>query len=150
MQIYVDADACPKAAKEILYRVAERRKLRITFVTNQYLTLPKSDYLVHIQVKQGFDVADKEIVDLMERGDLVITADIPLADAVVKQGGTGLNPRGELYTSENIGGIRSTRDFLATMRDSGMEVPGGQAAYNARDRQEFANQLDRFLTAELR
>lgn len=149
MQIFVDADACPKVAKELLYKVAERRQIMVTFVANRYLTLPTSANLKFLGVKPGSDVADHKIVELLVAGDLVVTADIPLANAVVQKGGFGLNPRGELYTVDNIGQHLSSRDLLASLRDSGMEFDG-PPVYNAKDRQAFANQLDRFLSCQLR
>ncbi len=148
-QILVDADACPRLAKELLYRVAERRRIPVTLVSNQYLTIPEIPGLKTLQVGQGFDVADARIVELAQSGDLVITADIPLADLVVKKGATGLNPRGELYTTENIGSLLSVRDFMADMRDAGGEF-GGPAEYGPRDKQAFANALDTFLARRLR
>ncbi|RMF13403.1 MAG: YaiI/YqxD family protein [Candidatus Dadabacteria bacterium] len=146
MKIFVDADACPRPVKELLYRAADRRDIEITFVANKYLNLPRSANLRFIQVRQGFDVADHKIIELLEAGDLVITADIPLADEAVKAGALALDPRGELYTSENIGAIRAHRDFMATMRDSGVELSGGPSAYAPQDKQRFANALDRLLT----
>jgi uncharacterized protein YaiI (UPF0178 family) len=144
MQIWVDADACPGVIKDILYRAAERARIAVTLVANQPLRAVPSMYVTTIQVGAGFDVADKQIVELVQAGDLVVTADIPLAAAVVKKGALALNPRGELYTAENIGSLLSIRNFLDELRGSGVAT-GGPATLNARDRQQFANQLDRWL-----
>jgi len=145
MRIWVDADACPVVAKEILYRAAERTKVSIVLVANQALQMPTSSYVSSVQVSKGFDVADDEIVKRLTAGDLVITSDIPLAAEVIEKGGQALSPRGELYTAENIRGRLNMRDFLDTMRASGLET-GGPAAYSQRDRQAFANRLDQLLT----
>lgn len=144
MQIWVDADACPKVIKEILFRAAERTQVAVTLVANQYLPTPPSRLIKAIQVPAGFDVADNTIVQKLAPGDLVITADIPLAAEVIEKGGHALNPRGELYTQDNIRQRLSMRDFMDTLRSSGIDT-GGPAALNAADRQQFANQLDRFL-----
>ena len=144
MNIWVDADACPKAVKEILYRVAERTKITITLVANQYLQTPPSRYINSLQVKSGFDVADNEIVKRLNAGDLVITSDIPLAFEAIEKGGHALNPRGELYSLENIKDRLTMRDFMDTLRASGIDT-GGPPALNAKDIQAFANQLDSFL-----
>ena len=145
MRIWVDADACPVVAKEILYRAAERTKVSIVLVANQALQMPASSYVSSVQVSKGFDVADDEIVKRLTAGDLVITSDIPLAAEVLEKGGQALSPRGELFTTENIRGRLNMRDFLDTMRASGLET-GGPAAYGQRDRQAFANRLDQLLT----
>jgi uncharacterized protein YaiI (UPF0178 family) len=144
MKIWVDADACPTVIKEILFRAAERTQTRLTLVANQYIPTPRSRFIASVQVSQGFDVADNEIVRRLEAGDLVITADIPLAADVIDKGGHALNPRGELYTTDNIRQRLSMRDFMETMRASGIDT-GGPAALSQADRQAFANQLDRFL-----
>ena len=146
MTIWVDADACPVVVKEILYRAAERTGVELTLVANQALRTPSSLNINSVQVRQGFDVADDEIVKRSEPGDLVITSDIPLAAEVIEKGGHALSPRGEMHTKENIGARLNMRDFLDTMRSSGVEMSGGPAAFSQRDKQEFANQLDRFLT----
>ena len=146
MNIWVDADACPVVIKEILYRAAMREEITTTFVANQYLKLPNSPFLKFLQVQQGFDVADDEIVKRLDAGDLVITGDIPLAAEVIGKGGHALSPRGEMHTKENIGARLNMRDFLDTMRSSGVEMGGGPAAFSQRDKQTFANELDRFLT----
>jgi uncharacterized protein len=146
VKIWVDADACPVIVKEILYRAAERTGVELTLVANQALSTPSSLNINSVQVQQGFDVADDEIVKHSEPGDLVITSDIPLAAEVIEKGGHALSPRGEMHTKENIGARLNMRDFLDTMRSSGVEMSGGPAAFSQRDKQEFANQLDRFLT----
>ncbi len=146
MKIWVDADACPVAVKEILFRAAERTGIELTLVANQPLSTPSSANINTVQVPRGFDVADDEIVKRLEAGDLVITSDIPLAAEVIDKGGHALSPRGELHTTENIGARLNMRDFLDTMRSSGVEMGGGPAAFSQRDKQEFANNLDRFLT----
>ncbi|MFW5499348.1 MULTISPECIES: YaiI/YqxD family protein [unclassified Maridesulfovibrio] len=148
MQIWVDADACPKAVKEILFKTAMRREVKLTLVANQYMTIPTSPFINMIKVGSGFDVADNEIVKLCSDGDLVITADIPLADKIVEKGATGLNPRGELYTEDNIKGILSMRNLMEELRSAGT-VSGGPAAFSAKDKQNFTNQLDKFLTHSL-
>ncbi len=146
MKIWVDADACPVVVKEILYRAAERTGVELTLVANQALRTPSSLNINSVQVRQGFDVADDEIVKRSEPGDLVITSDIPLAAEVIEKGGHALRRQGEMHTKENIGARLNIRDFLDTMRSSGVEMSGGPAAFSQRDKQEFANQLDRFLT----
>jgi len=144
MQLWVDADACPVVIKEILFRAAERTCSLLTLVANQPIRVPSSQYIKTIQVPAGFDVADNEIVKRLEAGDLVITADIPLAAEVIEKGGHALNPRGELYTTENIKARLNMRDFMDTLRSSGINT-GGPPAISQSDRQEFANNLDRFL-----
>ena len=146
MKIWVDADACPVVAKEILYRAADRTGVELTLVANQHLSTPPSKNIHSLQVPGGFDVADDEIVKRMDAGDLVITSDIPLAAEVIEKGGYALSPRGELHTRENIGAKLNMRDFMDTMRSSGVEMGGGPAAYGQRDKQAFANNLDRLLT----
>ena len=149
MKIWVDADACPVAIKEILYRAADRTATQLTLVANQPLNTPNSDFIKTVQVQRGFDVADDEIVRRLEAGDLVITSDIPLAAEVIDKGGHALSPRGELHTTENIRARLNMRDFLDTMRASGVNT-GGPPALSQRDRQDFANNLDRFLTKHAR
>lgn len=144
MKIWVDADACPKAIKEILFRAAKRAAVQVTLVANQSLRTPVSQHIKSLQVSSGFDVADNEIVKQVQAGDLVITADIPLASQVVDKGAHALNPRGELYTPDNIKARLNLRDFMATLRDSGVNT-GGPAALSQSDRQAFANHLDRLL-----
>jgi uncharacterized protein YaiI (UPF0178 family) len=144
MQIWVDADACPNVIKEILFRAAERLQIPLTLVANKPLRTPPSPYIKSIRVGAGFDVADNLIVQKMESGDLVITADIPLASEVIGQGGHALNPRGEFYSKENIEERLTMRNFMDELRSTGMNT-GGPATLNQKDRQAFANQLDRFL-----
>ncbi|NOQ34497.1 MAG: YaiI/YqxD family protein [Methylococcaceae bacterium] len=145
MKIWVDADACPVVIKEILFKAAERTKVQLTLVANQYIRIPPSRYIDMIQVGRGFDVADNEIVKRVEVNDLVITSDIPLAAEVIEEGGYALNPRGELYTTNNIKAILNMRDFMDTLRSSGLET-GGPAPLSQSERQDFANQLDKYLT----
>lgn len=145
MQIWVDADACPKVIKDILYRAAERRGIVLTLVANKPLRTPPSRFIRAIQVASGFDVADGKIVMELQAGDLVVTADIPLAAEVIAKGGQVLDPRGEQYTAENIGERLSLRNFLDELRGSGVET-GGPPPLNQSDRQAFANGLDSLLT----
>ncbi|MCG3469360.1 YaiI/YqxD family protein [Xenorhabdus bovienii] len=149
MPIWVDADACPKVIKEVLYRAAEREKVQVTFVANQRLSVPASAFLCTLQVPAGFDVADNEIVRRSEIGDLVITADIPLAAEVIEKGAIALNPRGERYSEATIRERLAMRDFMDTMRASGIHT-GGPATLNQRDRQQFANELDKWLLQQKR
>ena len=145
-EIWVDADACPRVVKEILYRAAERKGLQLTLVANQPLDVPRSRYIRTTRVGAGFDVADNHIVQQMKAGDLVITADIPLASEVevIEKGGVVLNPRGELYTVDNIRQRLNMRDFMETLRSSGIDT-GGPASFSQADRRAFANALDRLL-----
>ena len=145
-KIWVDADACPAPVKDILYRAAERAKIPLMLVANQPLRSPPSRYIRSIRVPAGFDVADDRIVEEMKPGDLVVTADIPLAAAVIEKAGHALNPRGELYTVDNIRERLAIRNLMADLRSSGIET-GATASFGPKDRQAFANQLDRFLTA---
>ena len=147
MKIWVDADACPGVIKDILFRAANRTGTLLTLVANQPIQVPASQFIRTVRVGSGFDVADNEIVKRVEAGDLVVTADIPLAAEVIEKGGHALNPRGELYTTENIRARLNMRDFLDTMRASGVNS-GGPAAINQRDRQAFGNSLDRFLAQQ--
>lgn len=144
MHIWVDADASPKAVKEILFRAAQRLSVPVTLVANQPLSVPRSNLIKTIQVSAGFDVADNYIVQQAQPGDLVITADIPLAAEVVEKKCHALNPRGELYTEHNIRERLNMRDFMDTMRGAGV-MTGGPASYSQSDRQAFANALDRLL-----
>ncbi len=146
--VWVDADACPRAIKDVLYRAADRRAVSLTLVANQFLRTPPSRHITTVQVPAGFDVADNAIVASLEPGDLVITADIPLADEVVSKGGTALSPRGTLYTRENIKEHLTRRDMLDELRGSGV-ITGGPPALDKKDVQTFANALDRFLTRAL-
>lgn len=145
MKIWVDADACPGVIKETLFRVADRAKVEVTLVANHSMRVPPSRFIEMVIVPSGFDVADDEIVKRLDAGDLVITADIPLASEVIDKGGVALNPRGELYTEQNIKAILNMRDFMDTMRASGVHT-GGPAVLGQSERQAFANQLDRFIT----
>ncbi len=145
MRIWVDADACPKVIKEILYRAAQRVGVELTLVANQPLTSPRSKYIKTKQVSGGFDVADKWIVEAVQKDDLVITADIPLAAEVVEKGALALNPRGELYTEENVRERLGIRDMMDELRSTGA-ITGGPSAITRSDRQAFANQLDSLLT----
>jgi uncharacterized protein YaiI (UPF0178 family) len=147
MQIWVDADACPKPIKDILFRVAMRTTITTTLVANHALQTPPSRYINMLQVKSGYDIADNEIVKRLNSGDLVITADIPLAHEVINKGGHAINPRGERYTLDNIKERLTMRDFMDTLRGSGINT-GGPAALNARDIKAFANQLDKFLAQQ--
>jgi uncharacterized protein YaiI (UPF0178 family) len=145
MQIWVDADACPRVIKEILFRAADRKQLPLTLVANQPLRTPASPYIKTMVVTAGFDAADDRIVELLKPGDLVVTADIPLAAAAIRKGGHALNPRGEFYTPDNIQERLAMRNMLDELRGSGVETKG-PAVLSPADRQAFANQLDRFLT----
>ncbi len=145
MKIWVDADACPVVLKDILCRAAERTGVFITFIANQFIRLPPSRYIKFIQVGKGFDIADNEIVLRLDAGDLVITGDIPLAAEAIEKGGYALNHRGEMYTANNIRECLNMRDFMDTLRSSGIET-GGPSALSQSDRQAFANQLDKFLS----
>ena len=144
MRIWVDADACPRVIKEILFRAAERKQVQLTLVANQPLRTPPSPYIDSMIVAAGFDVADDRIVELLSPGDLVITADIPLAAAAIAREGHALNPRGELYTRDNIQERLAVRNMLDELRGCGVEI-GGPPALGAADRKAFANQLDKFL-----
>ncbi|WP_108127243.1 YaiI/YqxD family protein [Saccharospirillum mangrovi] len=147
MTIWVDADACPGVVKEILFRAAERTQTELVLVANQPMRTPPSKVIRSVQVASGFDVADNEIVQRVQPNDLVITADIPLAAEVIDAGALALSPRGEAFTKDNIKGRLNIRDFLDTMRSSGIQT-GGPAAYSQSDRQAFANQLDRWLARQ--
>jgi uncharacterized protein YaiI (UPF0178 family) len=144
MKIWVDADACPRVIKEILFRAAERKKVQLTLVANQPLRTPVSPFIDSMVVAAGFDVADDKIVEMLSPGDLVVTADIPLAAAAIEKAGHALNPRGEFYTPDNIQERLTVRNMLDELRGCGVET-GGPPALNSSDRQAFANQLDRFL-----
>lgn len=144
MKIWIDADACPNAIKEILYRAAERRKIPLTLVANQPIRVPPSPWIRAIQVAAGFDVADDAIAAQVESGDLVVTADIPLAAAVIDKDAVALNPRGDLYSRDNIREQLALRNFMDGLRSSGVET-GGPPPFSHADRQAFANQLDRLL-----
>ena len=145
MRLWVDADACPNVIKDILFRAADRVGVETILVANQYIRTPPSPHVRSLQVPGGFDAADALIAERVERGDLVVTADIPLAAKVVEKGALALNPRGELYTADSIAQRLSLRNFMDELRGAGIDT-GGPAAFHARDRQAFANQLDRLLT----
>ncbi|MER2513001.1 MAG: YaiI/YqxD family protein [Nitrosomonas ureae] len=145
MKIWIDADACPVAIKEILFRAAERTRRQLILIANHPVYIPPSPFIRMQQVESGFDVTDNEIVKGLESGDLVITSDIPLAAEVIKKDGLVLTPRGELYIRENIGARLSMRDFMEALRNSGVDT-GGQSALSQNDRKYFANQLDKLLT----
>ena len=144
MKIWVDADACPVVIKDILFRAAERTGVRLTLVANHSVRIPQSRFINFLQVTSGFDVTDNEIIKRLSAGDLVITADIPLATEVIEKGGMALNPRGELYTADDIRSRLSMRDFMDTLRSSGIDT-GGPPALSQSDRQSFANLLDTLL-----
>ena len=146
MKIWVDADACPVVIKEILFKAAERTGVQLTLVANQPVHIPPSRFIHSIQVASGFDVADNEIVRRLDAGDLVITGDIPLAAEVIEKGGHALNPRGEMYTAENIRARLNIRDFMDTLRGSGINT-GGPPALSQNDRKLFADHLDRLLAS---
>ena len=147
MQIWVDADACPRVIKEILFRAATRTKTSLTLVANQMLTVPPSPFIRSVQVPAGFDVADNEIVKRVTAGDLVISSDLPLAAQVIEQGGHVLSHRGEWVSAANIGALLNMRDFMETLRASGVQT-GGPPPMSASERQVFAAHLDRFLAAQ--
>lgn len=144
MKIWVDADACPAVIKEILYRAADRAKIPLILVANKMLRVPPSPWIRALQVPGGFDVADERIAQEVEAGDLVITADIPLAAKVVSRGASVIDPRGELLTESNIAERLAMRNFMESLRNSGVET-GGPSAFSSADRQAFANQIDRLL-----
>ena len=144
MQLWVDADACPAVIKDILFRVADRLKLPLTLVANRLLRVPPSPYIRALQVPMGFDVADAHLVERVAKGDLVITADIPLAAALIEKGAFALSPRGEFYSAENIRERLAMRDFMEGLRGAGVDI-AGPAALSQADRQAFARQLDSFL-----
>lgn len=146
MRIWVDADACPGVIKELLFRAAERTKTRVTLVANQSLFTPRSEFIDSLLVPGGMNIADRRIVELTEPGDLVVTADIPLAAQVIAKGAQALDPRGTLYTDANVGERLAVRNLFDELRGGG-HVGGGPANFTPKDRQAFANQLDRWLTA---
>ena len=148
MHIWIDADACPKPVKEMLFRAAERVRVGLTLVANSKIYHPESAYIDAVVVAAGADVADAYIVEHAQAGDLAITADIPLAAGMIEKGGFALNPRGDMYTSDNIRSALSVRNFMDDLRGEGV-ITGGPAAFSNSDRQRFANQLDRFLTKSL-
>ena len=145
MRIWVDADSCPASVKEILYRAAERKKVHLVLVANTPLRSPPSPYIKSMRVARGFNVADAAIIEQVEAGDLVITADIPLAAEIIAKDAHALNPRGAFYSRDTISERLAMRNFMEEMRDGGV-ITGGPASLSQRDRQAFANELDRFLT----
>lgn len=149
MQIWVDADACPNIIKEVLFRAARRTGVQLTLVANQVITTPRLHNIRSVQVASGFDVADNEIVKRVAKNDLVITSDIPLAAEVIEKGAFALNPRGELYSADSIRGKLNIRDFMDTMRASGIHT-GGLPALGPGDKQAFSNHLDTLLTRYLK
>jgi len=149
LKIWVDADACPNIVKEILFRAADKRQVELILVANRPVKVPPSKFIRTLQVESGFDIADNRIVQEAQAGDLVITADIPLASEVIAKQAHALNPRGEFYTVENIRQRLNMRDFMDNLRSSGIQT-GGPPAYSQSDRNEFANQLDRFLARHLK
>lgn len=149
MKIWVDADACPAVIRDILFRAAERTGVQLTLVANQPVRIPPSRCIRFIQVGSGFDVADNEIVKRLGAGDLVITGDIPLAAEVIEKGAHALNPRGELYSADNIRARLNMRDFMDTLRASGIDT-GGPPTLSQSDRKSFADHLDKFLTLHAR
>lgn len=148
MKIYVDADACPKPVREILFRVAIRNQIELLMVANQILQLPVSTKIRMMQVNKGFDEADNEIVKLINKDDLLVTADIPLASDAIDKGAIVINPRGKIYSMENIKQELATRDLLAHLRDN-LEIRGGPQPYNDKDKAAFANALDRIIISHL-
>ena len=148
MTIWVDADACPVVVRNILFRAASRTGVQVTLVANQALQVPRAGNVTMLQVPAGFDVADDEIVKRVAPGDLVVTADIPLAAEVIERGAETLTPRGEVHTAETIGAALNMRDFMDTMRASGVDTRGGPSAFGQREKQAFANGLDRYLARQ--
>ncbi|RKY56777.1 MAG: YaiI/YqxD family protein [Candidatus Neomarinimicrobiota bacterium] len=145
MKIWVDADACPNVIKNVIYKVARRRRVKVILVANQFIRIPESKLFSFIQVGNGFNEADEKIVKLLDRTDLVITADIPMASDVIGKGAVALNPRGEMYTTDNIRARLSMRDFMDTLRMGGV-ITGGPTPLDKKDVQNFTNALDKFLT----
>jgi uncharacterized protein YaiI (UPF0178 family) len=149
MKIWIDADACPKVVKEIIFKTSARLNIPVCMVANSYLSVPQGSLITSIQVEQGDDVADFYIVEHLDKCDLVITADIPLAALIVEKGALAINPRGELYTQENISERLSTRDFMKDLRDNGVDT-GGPAPFGAKDKERFANGFNRIITKMLK
>lgn len=149
MQIWIDGDACPVDVKELLFRTAERRQIKMTLVANQSVRVPRSEFISALIVPSGANIADRKIVELLEPGDLVVTADIPLAADVIAKGGEALDPRGELHTEANIGQRLAMRNLIDQMRGSG-EVMRGPTNFTANHRRDFANALDRWITRRLK
>jgi uncharacterized protein YaiI (UPF0178 family) len=149
MKLWIDADACPNIVKEVVYKAAGRRNFKVCLVANSYLQVPSSPLISFVQVDQGADVADFYIADNVEKDDIVITADIPLASLIVEKEATAINPRGEIYTEENISEILSMRDFMQGLRDGGMDT-GGPPPLGTKDKAMFANALEKILTQKLK
>lgn len=145
MKIWVDADACPNVIKNVIYKVAQRRRVKVILVANQFMRIPEFDLFDFMKVGDGFNEADKKIVELIDKTDLVITADIPMASDVIEKGAVALNPRGEIYTTDNIQARLSMRDFMDTLRMGGA-ITGGPAPLDQHNVQNFTNALDKFLT----
>ena len=148
MQIWIDGDACPVEIKELLYRAAVRVKVKLTLVANQSMRIPKSEFISILTVPYGLNVADKQIVELLQPGDIVVTGDVPLAAHVVQKGGIALDPRGEVFTEENIGERITMRNLMDELRGSDL-VTGGPAPFGPKDKQAFANRLDRLLAKRI-
>ncbi len=144
-KIWVDADACPKPVKELVFKTSFRLKIYLILVANSYQSIPLSDFIRLVIVDKGADVADQYIIDQVELNDLVVTADIPLAAKVVEKGATAINPRGEIYTEENVGEALSMRDFMKELRDGG-SITSGPASFGAKDAERFANSLNKLLS----
>jgi uncharacterized protein YaiI (UPF0178 family) len=144
-KIWIDADACPKAVKEIIFKVSRRLNISVILVANSYQTIPQSDLIKLIVVDKGFDAADQHIIDQVEIHDIVITADIPLAAKVLKKKAIAINPRGEIYNENNIGSILSIRDFMKELRDAG-SIIGGPAVFGAKDIKQFADSLNKLIS----
>ena len=149
MKLWIDADACPNAVKEIVLRAAERTKVRVTFVANQNVPLPNRTWLQFVRVPKGLDVADTYIAEHLNPEDLVVTQDVPLAAEVVEKGAQAISPRGVMWTKENVNEKRSLRDFFTEARESGI-ITGGPKPFDNKAKQSFANALDRWLTAALK
>lgn len=149
MRILVDADACPKGAREVLFKISDRLKIEVCLVANIFIKAPLSPLITNIVVGEGFNVADDKLVEICEEGDLVITADIPLADRVVKKDAIAFSPRGEVFDENTIGSRLAVRDFMEELRETGVQT-GGPSSYGSKEKGEFANALDRFLTKRLK
>ncbi len=149
IKVWIDADACPRAVKEIIFRVSDRLRLSVLLVANSYMAVPSGPLISFVRVGAGADVADAYIVDNISENDIVITADIPLAALVVEKNVIAINPRGELYSEENIRERLSVRDFMAGLRDSGVDT-GGPAPFGPKDKERFANSINRLLTGMMK
>ena len=149
LKIWVDADACPRAVKDIVFKASQRLKVPVCLVANNFMAIPRTPLITFIRVEKGTDVADLHIVENVAENDIVITADVPLAALVVEKGATAINPRGELYTEENARELLSIRDFMQGLRDSGVET-GGPAPVGPKDKERFANSVDRLLARMIR